>query len=115
MPDMYGDLYDSRCLVGVRWILGVMLCSLVISFIMGTYLCFILGSGGIEGGADVMERLTTDDVDDMGNEPMDRGFDRYGDAFLSAGGMLDHPDPRDSGRTRRRRRQAMEDEAEAAL
>lgn len=44
-----------------------MLCSLVISFIMGTYLCFILGSGGIEGGADVMERLTTDDVDDMGN------------------------------------------------
>lgn len=45
---------------------------------------------------------------------MDRGFDRYGDAYLSAGGMLDRQDPRDSGRSRRRRRQAMEDEAEAA-
>lgn len=44
-----------------------MLCSLVISFIMGMCRCFILGSGGIEGGAGVMERLTTDDGDDMVN------------------------------------------------
>lgn len=45
---------------------------------------------------------------------MDRGFDRYGDAFPSASGMIDPPGPCGSGRSRRRRRrQAMEDEMEA--
>jgi hypothetical protein len=45
---------------------------------------------------------------------MDRGFDRYGDAYLYAGGMLDPSGPRSSKSSRRRRRQALKDEAEAA-
>ncbi|GAB7336415.1 hypothetical protein MBLNU13_g09716t1 [Cladosporium sp. NU13] len=43
---------------------------------------------------------------------MDCGFDRYGDAFFSAPELLDPP-PRDGPGRRRRRRQAMEDQAEA--
>ena len=40
-------------------------------------------------------------------------MDRYGDAYLSAGGMLDPPGGGGSRRNRRRRRQAIEDEMEA--
>lgn len=40
-------------------------------------------------------------------------MDRYGDAYLSASGMLDPPGGGGSRRNRRRRRQAIEDEMEA--